>query len=135
MARELSLEGRARERFLALPHCQNCSCENLFQEVPCQLKLTPELSRTGLRPRRCDNYSTAPRPRSGLGLNELLGTACDSAGPVDLANKINDFWAVAAATNILKGAIRRIFADDPLGSTPKSRTVVKGLRTSGLAWR
>src|SRR5690606_16198195 len=73
MARELSLEGRARERFLALPHCQNCSCENLFQEVPCQLKLTPELSRTALRPRRCDNYSTAPRPRSGLGLNELLG--------------------------------------------------------------
>ena len=34
--------------------------------------LTPELSRTALRPRRCDNYSTTPRPRSGLGLNELL---------------------------------------------------------------
>src|SRR5690606_35767863 len=52
MAREPSLEGRARERFLALPHCQNCSCENLFQEVPCQLKLTPELSRAVLWPRR-----------------------------------------------------------------------------------
>src|SRR5690606_5481882 len=68
MARELSLEGRARERFLALPHCQNCSCENLFQEVPCQLKLTPELSRAVLWPRRCDTvrHSGAATKRSRL---------------------------------------------------------------------
>ena len=37
-------------------------------------RLTPELSRAALRPRRWPNHSEpAPRPRSGLGLNELLG--------------------------------------------------------------
>jgi hypothetical protein len=37
------------------------------------LRPNTKLSRADLRPRRCDNYSTAPRPRSGLGLNDLLG--------------------------------------------------------------
>ena len=35
--------------------------------------LTPELSRAALRPWASENHSTCTRPRSGLGLNELLG--------------------------------------------------------------
>ena len=72
MARELSLEGRARERFLALPHCQNCSCENLFQEVPCQLKLTPELSRAAQRPRRWDDHSASAEAAKRTRLERIV---------------------------------------------------------------
>ncbi|MDZ7476486.1 hypothetical protein U5F73_16060, partial [Stenotrophomonas pavanii] len=39
----------------------------------------------------------------------------------------------ATAAQVVMEVIRRLDADG--GSTPKSRTVVKGLRTSGLAWR
>ena len=50
-----------------------CQCKNRFGENLSWPNLTPELSRAAERPRQWPNHSChGPRPRSGLGLNELL---------------------------------------------------------------
>ena len=53
---------------------QGCTAKNAcFRVRDCPIRhLTPELSRTALRPWQKQYCHGLPRPRSGLGLNELL---------------------------------------------------------------
>ena len=65
-----SIRAKASEEHLAFAEMFNSRTAAVFHGCG----LTPELSRAAARPRRWPNHSWLPsRPRSGLGLSELLG--------------------------------------------------------------